>query len=90
MAITFNNLITNSSDHHKKILKFGEDIGNKFMALWDTLLDDDNGISEEAYNKLVELGKIIDPVFVDHASDYVDSANGRFSAAWSKGDDQSI
>ena len=87
MAITFDNLITNSSDHHKKILKFGEDIGNKFMALWDTLLDDDNGISEEAYDKLVELGKIIDPIFIGFSTRYVDVTDGRFYLKTSKDND---
>lgn len=71
MAITIDSLIT---DVHE----LGEDLGNKFSMLWNTLLDDDNGISEEAYNQLVELGQIIDPNFVNRESQYVDATDGRF------------
>lgn len=71
MAITIDSLIT---DVHE----YGEDLGNKFSMLWDTLLDTDDGISEGAYDRLVELGKIIDPNFVNHVSQYVDATDGRF------------
>lgn len=71
MAITIDSLIT---DVHE----YGEDLGNKFSMLWDTLLDDDNGISEDAYDRLVELGRIIDPKFVSNVSRYVDATDGRF------------
>jgi hypothetical protein len=46
--------------------------------LWDTLLDTDDGISEEAYTRLVELGLLIDPNFVNSVSKYVDATDGRF------------
>jgi hypothetical protein len=71
MAITIDSLIT---DVHE----FGEDLGNKFSMLWDTLLDDENGISEDAYNRLVELGTILDPRFVASVTRYVDATDGRF------------
>lgn len=71
MAITIDSLIT---DVHE----YGEDLGNKFSMLWDTLLDTDDGISEDAYNRLVELGNIIDPKFVNAVSRYVDATDGRF------------
>ena len=78
MNITFDKLISDSNDFRKDVLEFGESLGNKFMALWDTLLDTDDGISEEAYSKLVELGQLIDPVFVANDSQYVDATDGRF------------
>ena len=71
MTITIDSLIT---DVHE----YGEDLGNKFSMLWDTLLDTDDGISEESYNRLVELGNIIDPKFVNTVSRYVDATDGRF------------
>ena len=86
MAITFDKLINDSNDFRRDVLEFGESVGNKFMALWDTLLDTDDGISEEAYDRLVELGKIIDPNFVNHASQYVDATDGRFYTKGNKND----
>lgn len=71
MAISVNSIIT---DVHE----LGEDLGNRFANLWDTLLDADDGISEEAYSSLVELGNIIDPNFVSSVSRYVDATDGRF------------
>jgi hypothetical protein len=71
MAITVDSLIT---DVHE----YGENLGNKFSMLWDTLLNNDNGISEDAYNSLVDLGNIIDPYFVKSVSRYVDATDGRF------------
>ena len=71
MAITINDLIT---DAHE----FENNLGSKFGMLWNTLLDDDNGISEKAYNRLVILGNIIDPKFVSNASLYIIVQNGRF------------
>lgn len=71
MAITIDSLIT---DVHE----YGEDLSNKFSWLWDSLLDDDNGISEEAYDRLVILGNIIDPQFVSAVAKYVESTDGRF------------
>jgi len=71
MAITVRTFIT---DGHE----LSEDLSNRFSMLWDTLLDTDDGISEEAYDKLVELGQIIDPNFVNRESQYVDATDGRF------------
>ena len=78
MSITFNKLINDSNDFRRDVLEFGEDVGNKFIALWDTLLDTNGGISEEAYDKLLELGLLIDPVFIERASSLVDATNGHF------------
>ena len=78
MAITFDKLINDSNDFRRDVLEFGENVGTKFADLWDTLLDTDDGISEEAYDKLVELGKIIDPVFIGLSTRYVDATDGRF------------
>ena len=77
MAITVRTFIT---DGHE----LSEDLSNRFSMLWDTLLDTDDGISEEAYNSLVELGNIIDPNFVSHVSRYVDATDGRFYTKGSK------
>jgi hypothetical protein len=71
MAISVNSIIT---DVHE----LGEDLGNKFANLWDTLMDDDNGISEDAYNRLVALGELIDPRFISAVTRYVDATDGRF------------
>jgi hypothetical protein len=71
MAITVRTFIT---DGHE----LSEDLSDKFSMLWDTLLDTDDGISEDAYNRLVELGNIIDPKFVNAVSRYVDATDGRF------------
>lgn len=76
--ITFDQLISDSNDFRRDVLEFGENVGNKFMTLWDTLLDTDDGISEQAYDKLVELGWIIDPIFVANATKQVDATDGRF------------
>ena len=54
MTITFDKLISDSNDFRRDVLEFGENVGTKFADLWDTLLDTDDGISEEAYSKLVE------------------------------------
>ena len=78
MNITFDKLISDSNDFRRDVLEFGEDVGNKFIALWDTLLDTNGGISEEAYDKLLELGLLIDPVFIERASNLVDANNGHF------------
>lgn len=78
MAITFDNLINDSNDFRRDVLNLGEDLGNKFSMLWDTLLDDDNGISEDAYARLVELGELIDPKFIVGVCRYVDATDGRF------------
>ena len=78
MAITFDKLINDSNDFRRDVLEFGENVGTKFADLWDTLLNTDDGISEEAYSKLVELGRIIDPVFVGVATRCVDATDGRF------------
>lgn len=65
MDITFDKLINDSNNLRRDVLEFGENVGNKFVALWDTLLSERAGISEEAYNRLMDLGQIIDPVFVN-------------------------
>lgn len=78
MSITFDKLINDSNDFRRDVLEFGENVGTKFADLWDTLLDTDDGISEDAYNRLVELGNIIDPKFVNAVSRYVDATDGRF------------
>ena len=78
MTITFDKLINDSNDFRRDVLEFGEDVGNKFIALWDTLLETNGGISEEAYDKLLELGLLIDPVFIERASNLVDANNGHF------------
>ena len=71
MAISINTLV-------EDITEFENNLGSKFSMLWDTLLDDDNGISEEAYDRLVILGNIIDPQFVSAVAKYVESTDGRF------------
>lgn len=71
MPITVDSLIR---DAHE----IGEDLATKYSLLWDTMLDDDNGISEDVYNRLVELGNIIDPSFVKAVSRHVDATDGRF------------
>ena len=78
MSIRFDNLINDSNNLRRDVLEFGENVGNKFIALWDTLLDTDGGISEEAYNRLLELGLPIDPVFIERSSSLVDATNGHF------------
>jgi len=60
------------------VMRWEGDIQTKYSMLWDTLLDTDDGISEEAYNRLIELGNIIDPSFVNAVSRYVDATDGRF------------
>ena len=36
-----------------------ENIRDKFVILWNSLLDDDSSISDSAYSALVDLGKTI-------------------------------
>jgi hypothetical protein len=60
------------------VMRWEGDTQAKYSMLWDTLLDTDDGISEEAYNRLVELGQLIDPNFVNSVSKYVDATDGRF------------
>jgi len=71
MPITVDSLIR---DAHE----LGGDLTTKYSMLWDTMLDDDNGISEDVYNRLLELGEVIDPKFVSNVSRYVDATDGRF------------
>lgn len=60
------------------VLNWENDVRDKFVMLWDTLLDTNDGISEESYNRLVELGQLIDPNFVNSVSKFVDATDGRF------------
>ncbi len=60
------------------VMRWEGDIQTKYSMLWDTLLDTDDGISEESYMRLVELGQLIDPNFVNSVSKYVDVTDGRF------------
>ena len=60
------------------VMRWEGDVQTKYSMLWDTLLDTDDGISEDAYNRLVELGQLIDPHFVDSVSKFVDATDGRF------------
>ena len=60
------------------VLNWENDVRDKFVMLWDTLLDTNDGISEEAYMRLVELGQLIDPHFVNSVSKFVDATDGRF------------
>jgi hypothetical protein len=60
------------------VLNWENDVRDKYVMLWDTLLDADDGISEEAYMRLVELGQMIDPNFVKSVSKFVDATDGRF------------
>lgn len=78
MSIRFDNLINDSNNLRRDVLEFGENVGNKFIALWNTLLETNGGISEEAYDRLLELGLLIDPVFIERASSLVDANNGHF------------
>ena len=50
----------------------------KYRILWDALLDTDDGISEESYMRLVELGQLIDSNFIKSVSKFVDATDGRF------------
>jgi hypothetical protein len=59
-------------------MRWEGDVQTRYSMLWDTLLDTDDGISEEVYNRLVELGQLIDPNFVNSVSKYVDATDGRF------------
>jgi hypothetical protein len=65
-------------------MRWEGDVQTKYSMLWDTLLDTDDGISEEAYNRLVELGLLIDPSFVKDVSRFVDATDGRFYLKGSK------
>lgn len=49
-----------------------------FQNLWMSLLDDDNGISEEAYGALLDLGEELSPVWLKDARRLVDATDGRF------------
>ena len=60
------------------VLNWENDVRDKFAMLWDTLLDTNDGISEESYIRLVELGQLIDPNFVSTVSKFVDATDGRF------------
>jgi len=60
------------------VMRWEGDVQTKYSMLWDTLLDTDDGISEDVYNRLVELGQLIDPNFVNSVSKYVDATDGRF------------
>ena len=60
------------------VLNWENDVRDKYVMLWDTLLDTDDGISEEAFMRLVELGQIIDPSFVHDVRRFVDATDGRF------------
>ena len=60
------------------VLNWENDVRDKFAMLWDTLLDTNDGISEESYIRLVELGQLIDPNFVNSVSKFVDATDGRF------------
>jgi hypothetical protein len=57
VAISINNLVDDMRE-------FEGNLVSKFSVLWNTLLDDDNGISRESYDRLAILGNIIDPNFV--------------------------
>jgi hypothetical protein len=71
MAITVDTLLTDGDE-------LRDSLSDKFSMLWDNLLNNDNGIGEDAYNSLVDLGNIIDPYFVKSVSRYVDATDGRF------------
>jgi hypothetical protein len=60
------------------VMRWEGDIQTKYRMLWDTLLDTDDGISEEAMQRLVELGQLIDPDFVKTVHRFVDATDGRF------------
>ena len=60
------------------VLNWENDVRHKYTMLWDTLLDTDDGISEEAMLRLVDLGQLIDPSFVKDVSRFVDATDGRF------------
>lgn len=50
----------------------------RFISLWNILLDQDDGVSEQTYNALVELGDSICPDFVRRNTRFVDATDGRF------------
>ena len=58
--------------------EYEENLSTAFANLWDTLLDADDGISEDGYNMLVTIGNLIDPHFVKNVSRFVDATDGRF------------
>ncbi len=58
--------------------EYEENLVTAYANLWDTLLDGDDGISEQGYNMLVEIGNLIDPHFVKNVSRFVDATDGRF------------
>lgn len=53
-------------------------IESKYRILWDHLLDDDNGISDDAYVALINLGEQICPHYVCMAKNFVHSTNNRY------------
>jgi len=50
----------------------------KYRSLWDKLIEDEDGISRETYDALVDLGNIICPHFVKDASSRMESENNRW------------
>lgn len=53
-------------------------MADKFIALWNILLDTDDGITEQAYDALLDLGESICPEFLVTAYLSVDATDGRF------------
>ncbi len=53
-------------------------IDSRFRQLWDTLLDDEDGISGETYCNLKSLGEVISPIFTQDASRRVESSDNRW------------
>lgn len=54
------------------------EIDAHYRRLWDSLLDDEDGLGGEAYYNLLALGSVISPVFVSDASRHVDATDNRF------------
>lgn len=50
----------------------------KFRQLWDSLVEDEDGISGDAYYSLVALGEIICPVFTKDASARIVGNDNKF------------
>lgn len=71
--------MTNTSESFSSFaMRWSGDIQTRYSMLWDSLLDDDNGISEESYDRLMELGRMIDPNFVKNEAKHVGGCEGRF------------
>lgn len=51
---------------------------SEFVILWNVLLDTDDGISEQAYDALLDLGESICPEFIGENRRFVDATDGRF------------